>query len=112
MAEEDRPSMVSLNEILDLLGSVSGENLRMRLAAAKNSRFGCDTDCGCHNYYCACHGTVEAGPANFTSVTEFLRLRESRVAELREQLNRLKFTPEQLAALEYKPGRPEGEPKD
>jgi hypothetical protein len=101
----ERPSMVSLNEVIDLLGTLSSGTLGQALAPSAPRK--CQTNCDCNVRYCACHGAVfSVVQETAMSFQDYLTLREQRMAELRMQLQGLEVPPDQLPRPQARP--PEG----
>jgi hypothetical protein len=76
-------NVVSLNEVLDLLGVLNTGGLRAALAERRVA--GCnDIDCGCNNIRCTCRGSDT--PFAPTGFNEYLMLRSQHLEELKRQL--------------------------
>lgn len=96
MADESSINVVALNDVIDLLGSMSSGKLTQLLSQSKVSLPGinladCDTRCGCNSRDCACHGSVSRIEDIFDRVSfpELVELRERKLADLKAQLEKL-----------------------
>ena len=91
MAESKVSSVVSLNEVTNLLSALRSDELRQILGRGGLAA-DCDIRCGCNTRDCGCHGSVSSSIIDEVSFPEFQRMREERVAELKAQLSRLEAT--------------------
>lgn len=100
MAEEGQsgPRVVSLNEVVELLGALSSSQLKGVLTRGfedpQTLAAGCTGLCDCHGRYCACYGNVSSVAQERMSFPEFMQLREGRIQELREELAALEVPKE------------------
>lgn len=86
--EEPKPAIAKLNEAVDVLSALTSNQiaeLLQRINLAKD----CDYDCGCNESMCGCRGSVCPNVGSRLSYPEFLAFRETRMAELRRELESL-----------------------
>ena len=86
-ADDAKVLVARLNEIVDVLGSLRSDRIS-DLLKPKGDRNKCDYDCGCNQSMCDCRGSVCANKGSISFV-EFEELRDSKIAELRQEIERL-----------------------
>ena len=84
----DDVTLTKLNQIVDLLMSGGLRNI-LRNPLDVVAAGGCDYRCDCNHSYCVCRGSVSKSVAEQVSYPEFMRMREERIKELRQQLSEL-----------------------
>ena len=86
--EEAKVLVARLNQIVDVLGSLRSDRISQLLNPSARLNNNCDYDCGCNQSMCGCRGSV-CGAKGSISWVEFEELREAKIAELRQELQRL-----------------------
>ena len=85
----DETTITKLNQIVDLLGALTAGRLKDSVILPGSKAAGCDYLCDCNHSYCACRGSITSRVLEQISYPEFIRIREERMKELREQLEQL-----------------------
>lgn len=93
MADERIPSelIAKLNDVSMLLDALKSGDFA-KIVAGKGGvspLAGCDYLCDCNHSYCGCRGSVSKQDFDMVSFPEFMKLREVRLAELKQQIESL-----------------------
>jgi hypothetical protein len=83
-------TIATLNEAIDILGALKSGSLGKLLSnRLEREAEGCDYACGCNQSMCGCRGSVKAREMEAINFTEFMAIREARLAELKREVEAL-----------------------
>ena len=99
-------AMVSLNDLAVAITTLTSQNLKQLILASKGvdlgkvAGCGCDVggDCGCFGSNCPCN-KLHSDISDVVSIDMFLRQRESEILRLRQELQALELTDQQISRI-------------